>query len=156
MTAKRPSTPQNQRTKPHEYDTVTKSRFFHAFDHREDQSLGDVLKDITAEIGQSISRRTAWRWLDCRKQIGDQAYRRTRSQSTKLGRKRKLFDIELENVLHPETNPWREQRHAVQTKKLKLEVHERTLERNLFERKDGAKKFIMARTKKISDRNRAL
>jgi hypothetical protein len=44
MTTKRPSTPPAQQITRHEFDTITKTRFFDAYDDRGDNSMGDVLR----------------------------------------------------------------------------------------------------------------
>jgi len=156
MDATRPSTPSNQQNTRHEYNTIERARFFDAFDDRGEQSLGDVLKRIEARSGLKLPRRTAQYWLKQRTDYGSPSRRRTRrNTTTKLGPPHKLSQGDLQLILSPSRNQWREEHYQLQIQKLGLDTSVRSIRRNLFERCDGTKKFIQARTSQISEANMA-
>lgn len=80
----RPSTPDNTEI-IREADTIKKSRFYQAWDEREE---GESQTAIAARIG--TSQTTVSRWLKERTQIGSPAYRKTRRRLEQLGRRSKV------------------------------------------------------------------
>jgi hypothetical protein len=75
-------TPPPTNSRPGDYDTVKKLRFFNAYDAR---GPTDSLRSIAHDYAPSLP--TAHRWLKERTQLGSPAYRRTRKLSTRLGRR---------------------------------------------------------------------
>jgi hypothetical protein len=75
-----------------EYDTIKRSRFFDAFDSKENStSLGEIARLLEISIPPSTART----WLKKREILGDQARRRTRKTSSKLERKSKVLDLKI-------------------------------------------------------------
>ena len=75
-------TPPPTNSRPGDYDTVQKLRFYNAYDAR---SAGDSLRLIAREYAPSVP--TTYRWLKQRDQLGSPTYRRTRKLSARLGRR---------------------------------------------------------------------
>jgi hypothetical protein len=94
-----PTTP----TKPKraEYDTIRRTRFFDAYD------AAKPILNFTQFCKQrdiALPRNTAQKWLDQRKQLGRDAYRRPRHRSKAFGRPCTLNENDVQSLLdqnHP-------------------------------------------------------
>ncbi|KAL2044773.1 hypothetical protein N7G274_002548 [Stereocaulon virgatum] len=92
------STPLPDRYIVYEADTVKKTRFFDAFDARFKDGA-TPLRSICNDL-QGITP-TAQRWLRQRNLIGQNAYRRTRKISLRLGRPFSVSQNQLEMLISP-------------------------------------------------------
>lgn len=142
-----PHTPERA-IKRREYDTIRKSRFFEAFDSRENS---DSLRQICKKPDINIPPPTGRRWLKERDYLGDQAYRKTRKISTRLGRKYTVDTVTLDDVLRKD-HPLNTKPYETIVKELHLPIKPRTLQHNFAVRK-GARRYKKPRIKGISQKN---
>ena len=127
-----PSTPPPQAKKSPDADTIIKTRFFHAIDHR----LENVtIKDVCEQ--ESIKLDRGKYWLKQRQRLEDVAYRR-RSRS---GRPKKVSTQLINQMLDPHTNSVRDQPYTVQLEHFHIDVTRRTLQRAFSARKPRAARF---------------
>lgn len=89
----RPSTPVDS-SRREEHKTPVKARFFQAFDTGT-TTLRQACRDV------NVPPSTASKWVKKRKELGEQAIRRTRQLSTTLGRPNKVCDSTLKAILSP-------------------------------------------------------
>ena len=137
----RPQTPR-RKTARREHDTIKKSRFFEAWDNRdEDESLLSICKR------KEIPHPTALYWLRQRTILGDIAQRRTRPLSNNLGRK-ETVPKETYKFLVSNENSVRDQLYDYQIEYHELGVSARTLQRGLKRHTRGAQRFKRAFTRK--------
>ena len=143
-----PHTPERE-LKRREYNTIKKSRFFDAFDHKaKDDSLAQICKRPDINIPPSTART----WLRKREIIGSPAYRRTRKISARLGRKYIVPTAVLDDLLRKD-NPLNTKPYETIVKELHLPIKPRTLQHNFTVRK-GARRYKKPRIKAISQKNR--
>ncbi|OAG38184.1 hypothetical protein AYO21_07644 [Fonsecaea monophora] len=109
-----------------DYDTVKKTRFFEAWDARQP---GQSLRSITQ--AHRIDKKTGSNWLQQRLEIGSPAYRRTRPQSQILGRPSKIEKRQIQTLLSPSKNPYRNDPYEAQIAYFDLRVSARQLRRRL-------------------------
>ena len=145
-------TPPPTNSRPGDYDTVKKLRFFNAYDAR---GPTDSLRSIAREYAPSLS--TAHRWLKERNQLGSPAHRRTRKLSVRLGRRPAVSKEQCETLVSPSKNPVRDQLYEAQIEYHNLHVHPRTLQRRLRQTTNNAQRYKQAYIEKvISKKNRGL
>ena len=127
-------------------DTITKSRFFHAIDMRNNKPIIQVCKE------EKISYRTGKYWLRQRRILGTPiASQKSRREAA--GRPSKLSDDQLDQLLDV-ANPVRNQPYECQIQHFGFDVHPRTLQKNLTTRRHYAKRYKMAKVKEISPKNK--
>jgi hypothetical protein len=143
-----PHTPQSS-PKRREYDSIKRTRFFHAWDTRE---KGVSLREICRQSQINVPHQTGSYWLRQRDIQGSPAIRRTRKQSTRLGRPRKLKIESLQSLLSP-THPSHSLPYPSQIEAEDLSVHPHTLQQN-FTKRLGAKRYKKRRTTAISPINK--
>jgi len=81
-----------------EADTTKRSRFYHALQNKKnDQSFAEICRQKGIEIPPSTGRL----WKRQFEKQGEQALRRTRRQSTRLGRTPRVPEAELEQIFDP-------------------------------------------------------
>ena len=90
-----PSSVRNRRNKT-EPDTVRRTRFFDAFDK---EFPATSLAELCRRDEPAIHPSTGRKWLQQRKSLGRDAYRRTRPQSGGLGRPLILREETLDELL---------------------------------------------------------
>jgi hypothetical protein len=91
-----PSTPLNS-PKRQEYDTIRRARFFNAWDAKENHiSVGQICRKLDFKLPPSTARR----WIKERNIQGSPAIRRTRKQSSRLGRKPIVSVADLERLIN--------------------------------------------------------
>jgi transposase len=145
-------TPPPAISRPGDYDTVKKLRFFNAYDTR---GPTDSLRSIAREYAPSLS--TAHRWLKKRNELGSPAYRRTRKLSVRLGRRPAVSKEQCQILVSPSKNPVRDQLYEAQIEYYNLHVHPRTIQRRLRKTTNNAQRYKQAYIQKnISKKNRAL
>ena len=135
--------------KRHEYDTIRRSRFYNAFDSKQ---KGDSLRQICKNPQINIPTSTGRLWLTQREQLGEQAFRRTRKISTRLGRKYRVSEATLAPLLD-ENNPLNTKPYETQIKELRLPLTTRSLRYN-FSKRFGARRYKKPYTSEISKKNR--
>jgi hypothetical protein len=109
-----------------EYDTVEKTRFFNAYDNRDQSQSERAFFDDSP-----IDRTTGRAWLRKRELLGDIAYRRDRPQSEILGRKEIIPPEQYQVLVSPSQNPVRDQLYEAQLEYHHLPISVRTLRRGL-------------------------
>jgi phage antirepressor YoqD-like protein len=87
-----PTTPPKN-TQHFEHDTIKRARVFDAFDSKENTTS---VREIARLPQINITPSTARTWLKKREILGDQAIRRTRKTSSRLGRKPKVSASDLQ------------------------------------------------------------
>ena len=97
-------TPPPTCSRPGDYDTIKKLRFYNAYDNR---NPNESLRSIAREYAPSLP--TAHRWLKERNQLGSPTYRRTRKLSTRLGRRLVVLKEQCQMLVSPSRNPVRNQ-----------------------------------------------
>ena len=149
MDSNRPRTPSPNRNQPDltglQADTLRKTRFFHAIDFNTGpakRSLQEIYQD------QNVSERTARYWRAQRRQFDTPQACRSANRAG-IGRPSKLSDEILDRLLDP-SQPVRGQHYKAQIKWFDLNIHPRTLQRNLTKRRHGAKLFKRRKVKEIS------
>lgn len=101
---------------------------------------------------ENISYRTGKYWLRQRRIFGTPiASRKSRREAA--GRPSKLSDDQLDQLLDV-ANPVRNQPYECQIQHFGLDVHPRTLQKNLTTRRHHAKRYKMAKVKEISPKNK--
>jgi hypothetical protein len=144
-----PSTPPKS-PKWREYDTIKRSRFFDAFDSKENStSLGEIARLPEINIPPSTART----WLKKREILGDQARRRTRKTSSRLGRKSKVSAADLKKLTN-QNDPIHEEPYEKQANTLDTQPSGRTLQRHAAQ--DGARRFKKPYTSEISKKNKPI
>jgi transposase len=142
-----PSTPKSK-PKRVERDTIQRNRFFEAYDHRGTTSLNSLCKRDDINIPPSTGRL----WLRQREIQGSKATRRTRKQSSILGRKSKVTEAVLHTIMD-RNNPLRFAPYEQQVEQLGLECQPRTLQYQCMVQK-RAKRFKRRPIVKISNNNK--
>jgi hypothetical protein len=121
--------------KRHEYDTIKRTRFFNAFDSKENgQGVGSIAKLPDIDIPPSTARL----WLKQRDILGDAAFRSQRKTSSRLGRKSKVSESDVDRLLNQE-DPIHELHYEKQRLLLPGLPSQRTLRRHTAAR--GARRF---------------
>jgi hypothetical protein len=141
-----PSTPPPTSTKSHDADTIRKSRFFHAIDHRSDNV---TVKNICEQEGIKPDRGKYW--LKQRQRLDDAATRR----KSRSGRPKKVSTQLMDQMLD-HANPVRGQPYPIQLEHFQVNASERTLQRAFAARKPRAGRYKMARIKPLSQKNQQL
>lgn len=153
-----PSTRLNDRPTPptaskivREATTTKKTRFFDAFDTRfQNESTRSICRDL------HVSTPIARRWLRQRRKIGQNAYRRTRNSSLRLGRPLAITEKQLQMLISPSKNPVRNQAYEAQIAYYRIPLKKRALQKNLTTQANGSRRYKQAYiAKTISHRNRA-
>jgi hypothetical protein len=111
----KPTTPP-QSPKRAEYNTITRTRFFDAFDLKLNT---ESLRQIARRPDINIPPSTARTWLAKREKIGSPARRRTRRRSSILGRK-SLVSVSVLETITDQDNPIHEKSYKDQVKELGL------------------------------------
>jgi hypothetical protein len=144
-----PSTPP-QSPKFHEYDTIKRSRFFDAYDSKEnDGSLSKLCKTLDFNLPPSTART----WLKKREILGDQARRRTRKISSRLGRKSKVSASDIDKLTNQE-DPIHQEPYENQAKTLNGKPSAHTLQAHATQA--GARRFKKRYTTEISKKNKPI
>jgi len=108
-----PSTPLNS-PKRQEYDTTKRARFFDAWDDKENNvGVGQICRKLDFKLPPSTARR----WIKERDIQGSPAIRRTRKQSSRLGRPAKVSAADLEQLTNQQ-DPIDEEPYEIQAKTL--------------------------------------
>jgi hypothetical protein len=141
-----PTTPQKKPIR-RKYDTIKRSRFFDAFDSKEDdQSLREIARLPEINIPPSTART----WLAKREHIGSLAVRRTRKNSSTLGRKPLVSTADLTQIINQQ-DPIHKKGYEEQVKELGSTAAPRTLQEHTS--KAGARRFKKPYQTKISKKN---
>jgi transposase len=150
--SQRPQTPPERRSRGIQADTIKKTRFFEAFDKRDNaESLRSVSKAV------DIPESTARRWLHERNQLGSKAYRRTRNLSDRLGRKSRVSDETCKMLVSPSRNPVRDQLYEAQIEYFQLPIKRRQLQTRLKQSTYGGQRYKQAFIRKVlSEKNHQL
>jgi hypothetical protein len=93
-------TPPPTSFKPGDYDTVTKVRFYNAYD---DHCANQSRKSIVRQFAPSIT--TGLRWLRERQLHGDTALRRLCKRPTRLGRTSNISEEQCQILISSSRNP---------------------------------------------------
>ena len=117
-----PLTPLNS-PKNREYTTTKRMRFFDAWDSKE-KAVG--VAQIYRKLDFSLAPSTARKWLRQREIQGSAALRRTRKQSSRLGRKPIVSVADLERIINQQ-DPIHEEPYEIQAKTLDGQPSARTL-----------------------------
>src|SRR5215212_9708124 len=138
-------------TRPcHEASTVTRTRFFNAFDAH---SPGESLPQLIKKINFPYTLRTAEKWLKRRKQNPTtDTYRRP--GKNRPGRPYLLSNEQLHALVDPKQNPIRNLGWESQIEYHHLPVSKRTLQTNLYKRTKKARRYKKARVRRISVKNK--
>jgi len=140
-----PSSPKRQ-----EYDTTKRARFFDAWDAKEDiDGVGQICQKLNFNLPPSTARY----WLRQRDIQGSPAFRRTRKQSARLGRKPKVSAADLGRLTNQQ-DPIHEEPYEVQAKTLDGQPAARTLQAHAS--RAGAKRFKKRYTTEISKKNKLI
>ena len=97
-----PRTP-SRSERAHEYDSITKTRFYNALDR---SGKRKSFRTITREYAPSHG--TGCRWKKERELLGSPSYRHTRKLSTRLGQPPKISAATTQMLVDPKRNPVRE------------------------------------------------
>jgi len=117
-----PSTP-SKCYKGQEYTTTKRCRFFDAWDSKEsDVGVGQICRKLDFNLPPSTARY----WLRQRDIQGSQAARRTRKQSTRMGRPSKVSASDLQRLTNQE-DPIHKEPYEIQAKTLDGKPSARTL-----------------------------
>jgi hypothetical protein len=144
-----PTTPPKN-TQRSEHDTIKRAHFFDAFDSKENAtSVGEIARLPQINIAPSTART----WLKKREILGDQAIRRTRKTSSRLGRKPKVSASDLQYLTNQD-DPIHEEPYKIQASTLATKPAARTLQRHAAQ--DGARRFKKPYTTEISQKNKSL
>jgi hypothetical protein len=137
-------------TKPkrREYSTIERTHFFDAYD--EAIPITNFLK-FCKQPNINVPHNTANKWLRQRRQIGQEAYRRTRNQSKKLGGPRLLNENDVHSLLDRK-NPLHDLHYSKQA--TELGVSESTVRRSIKKHHPTARRYKKARTKHLSKANK--
>ena len=128
-----PTTPQKP-YKRHEYDTTKRTRFFHAFNNKEnEQGVGTIAHLPSIDIPTSTARL----WIKQRDKLGDLALRSQRKTSSTLGRPPKVSASDLKRLTLLPNKP-----------------SARTLQKHA--NRAGVRRFKKPYQTKISEKNQAL
>ena len=137
-------------SEPVEADTIKRTRFFDFFDSK----IGTQSQRATIEQS-GIKYSTARHWLRKRHELGQRAYRRTRSLSEHLGKPFKVKKDTCRTLISPSKNPVRHLPYEAQIEHHKLGVSARTLRRALAREINGAQMYKQAYIQKeLSGNNR--
>lgn len=142
-----PTTPQRP-SKRKEWDTVTRVRFFEAFDTMDPN---DSLNSVANRPEINVPPATARRWLKQRDTLGSPALRRTRRRSSILGRNSTVTESVLETITD-QSNPIHEDSYQDQVNKLELPCAPYTLQHHATQA--GARRFKKSYTSEISAANK--
>ena len=133
----------------YEADTIKKSRFFHAIDHK---SNNVTIKDVCE--AENVTHSTGKSWLRQRKRFGDAAFRRTgRARS---GRAKKMSSEIMDQMLNHNQNSVRDQSWPVQIEHFNLNVGLRTMQTAFNNREPRASRSKMAKVRTLNKKNREL
>jgi hypothetical protein len=133
-----------------EYDTIKRSRFFNAFDSKENNvGVAGLCKTLDFNLPPSTARR----WLKERDSLGSPGLRRTRKLAARLGRKSKVSEADLEKVTNQE-DPLHEEPYSEQAKTLDGRPSARTLQHHATQA--GARRFKKRYTTEISKKNKPI
>ena len=138
-----------EKPKRQEYDTIRRSRFFDAYDNPQSiTSFNQLCKRPDINIPPSTGRT----WLKQRNIQGNAATRRTRKQSTRLGRKSKVPASVLDRVIDQDDSlhlaSW-----AGQVEQTGFNCHPHTLQRQCKAKRNG-QRFKKRYDKPISNVNK--
>jgi hypothetical protein len=142
-----PSTSPPTSRKSPDADTIRKTRFFHAIDHRPEHVF---IKDVCKQEDVHFDRGKYW--LRQRRHFGDVACRR-RSRSD---RSRKVSSDLMNQMLDPIRNPMRDQSWSAQIEHFYLDIASCTLPAAFNQRKPRASRFKEARVRMLSNKNKQL
>jgi hypothetical protein len=120
---------------------MKKTRFYEGYDARHaTESLRSICRS------EKLHEATGRKLLRQREMLGDFAYRKTRSQSDNLGRKKQVsHDISDTRFI---SNPIRDQSYKVQISHYSLPIKTRALQRGLKRHTKGGRRFKQAYIKK--------
>lgn len=132
-----------------EADTIRKSRFFHAIDHRSETA---TIKDVCE--AENVPHGTGKLWLHQRKRLGAAACRRT--GKTRSGRPKKVSSETMNMMLDSHQSSVRRQPWPAQAEHFHLEAAPRTLRRAFNNRTPRAGRYKMGKVRGISKKNKEL
>lgn len=138
------------RQKRHEYDTVTRTHFFDAWDART-PSRG--VRHITHLPNVGITTPTGRSWLKLREEIGSKAYRSQRKTSSRLGRPPKVSALDLAR-LTDQKNPEHELHYVDQAKLLPRKPASSTLQKHTAA--INARRYEKPFVSNVSEKNKPL
>jgi hypothetical protein len=145
----RPSTPIRS-SRPGEYNTIEKGRFFNAYDTRDPRVS---LRGIAATYAPSLT--TAHRWLEERAQLGSPALRRTRKLAKQFGPLPGVSPNTCKMLISPSRNPVQDQQYKAQIAFHNLPIKPRTLKKRLKLYTKGGQRYKQEYVKKeISCQNK--
>ena len=122
---------------------MRKTRFYSAIDAKDPEQS---LRSFYDEFG--IDSHTARRWLHQRIALGSPAYRRTRKLSQRLGAPEKHHKSTYKMLPDPLQNSVRSMPLEAQIAHHNLDIHIRTVQRNLKKHTNNAQKYRKAYVKK--------
>ncbi len=132
-----------------EFDTIQRSRFFDAFDSRQnDTGIARICKTLDFDLPPSTARY----WVKQRDSLGSIATRRTRKLSSRLGRPTKISAEGLVKLTDPEETI-REMPPQNQVNLFPTEPSTRTLRRQAAQ--EGAHRYKKPYNTEISPANKA-
>ncbi len=134
-----------------ERDTLHRARFFEAYDRKLPSTS---FNSLCKREGISIPPSTGRLWLRQRDIQGSPALRRTRKQSSRLGRNQKICASNLDRLIDL-NDPIHTAPPEAQIEQLGLNCTTRTLRSNLRNRKDAGR-FKKAPVPPLSEKNRNL
>ena len=129
--------------------TVTKTRFFDAFDRR---SPTEPLQNVIQSLHLPYSQRTTERWLRTRRGAGNNVYKAYHRGDKHHKKPSKITDAQLDILLDLK-NPVRTQDLQTQIDFHNIRISKRAMQTNLIKRRHKAKRYKMARVTSISRKN---
>lgn len=137
-------------TGPKEKDTPTRTRFFHAFDNKEN---GVGMAKICKRDDIGISPACGRKWIKQREVLGEKAMKRTRKRSNCLGRRRKL-NVQDVQPIADSSHPSHYRAYPEMIEKECWDVTTRTVQRVAHE--IHASRRPKGKTKAISKKNKEI
>ena len=119
--------------------TPKKTEFFTIWDSRPEGESRNAFCDRTG-----YKRTNTKRWLDQRQLLGSPAYRRTRKLAERLGRKPRMSDEAVRDLLDPKKNKYKRDRYEVMVANIPLPIQPRQLRRRLVQCTHNARRYKQA------------
>lgn len=135
-------------SRPGDYDTPTKSRFYAKLvEQYPSRSINAISRDFAP------STPTGKRWAREWRELGSPALRRLRPQSEHAGRPSKITKEACKMLCSPSRNPVRDQQFEAQIEYHKLPIQKRQLQRKLKELTNKAQRYKQAYISKTVSQN---